>query len=268
MSGVNPSAAIPAFDPGAFGKALLDSGLPVPDSIDTQAGASRNERFAVYRNNVVQGLIAALETRFAMVRRVVGADFFANAARLYAIQNPPRLPMMSFYGEDFANFLAAFEPCAELPYLADLARLEAARTRAYHAADAAPLAPDAFASLAPTDLMRLRVRLHPSFFSFASAYPVATIFAMNNDELPLAEITDWRSEDVVIARPHMRVEIHCLTQGGAAFLNGLAQGATLSEAAGKAFAAAPDFELAAALAGLIGFGLAVEIVLEPISISS
>lgn len=247
------------FDPAVFAAALLDPALPVPDGIAESTGIARQDRFAVYRNNVVQGLIAALETRFPMVRRVVGETFFAAAARLYALQNPPRSPIMAFYGEDFSDFLAHFEPCAELPYLADLARLEAARTQAYHAADATPLPPEAFASLAPGDLISLRVGLHPSLFILASPYPVATIFAMNMGELPLAAIEDWRGEDLFVARPGSMVEVRRLPAGGALFLTQLSEAATLAEAADAALALEPDFDLTVNLAGLIRFGLITQI---------
>jgi hypothetical protein len=246
------------FDSTAFAAALLDPAARVPQDVAENSRASRQERFAVYRNNVVQGLIAALEARFPMVRRVVGAPFFAEAARLYAVQNPPRAPVMIFYGEEFADFLATFAPCAELPYLADLARLEAARTRAYHAEDAAALPQDAFANLAPEDLISLRVGLHPSLFVLASPYPVATIFAMNSGAQPLAAIDDWDGEEVFVARPQMSVEVRRLPAGGAIFFTKLREGAALAQAAEAALAAAPAFDLAVNLAGLIGFGLVTE----------
>ncbi len=251
------------FDPAVFAAAILDQALPLPDGIVESGGISREDRFAVHRNNVVQGLIAALETRFPMVRRVVGETFFAAAAHLYALQNPPHSPIMAFYGEDFPNFLAHFEPCAELPYLADLARLEAARTRAYHAADATPLSQEALASLAPGDLISLRVTLHPSLSIVSSPYPVATIFAMNSGDLPLAAIEDWQSEDVFVARPATTVEVRRLNSGGALFLTRLSEAATLAEAADAALAAEPDFDLTVNLAGLIRFGLITEISATP-----
>ena len=58
---------------------------------------------------------------------------------VFVREQPPRSPLLAIYGDEFADFIAAFEPARELPYLADVARLEAARTRAYHAADATPL---------------------------------------------------------------------------------------------------------------------------------
>ena len=251
------------FDEAAFAAALIDSSRPLPADILDAQGIPARERFAIYRNNVVQGLVAALETRFPAVRRVVGEEFFAAAARFYATKTPPASPFMAFYGDNFAEFLEKFEPCAELPYLPDLARLEAARTRAYHAEDATPLSAEDFAGLAPEDLMRLRLSLHPSVSIFASSFPVATIFAMNMGEAPLEEIADWRGEEFVVARPVMTVEVHRLPEGGARFLARLTEGATLAEAAEAALAANPDFDPIPNLTHLIGGGLVTAIATQP-----
>ena len=72
-------------------------------------------------------------------------------ARAFVAATPPRTPVLTTYGDEFAEFIAAFEPARELAYLADVARLEAARTHAYHAADAVPVDAEPFAALDPDD---------------------------------------------------------------------------------------------------------------------
>jgi len=122
-----------------FARALSDPGLPVPKGVIAYYTNNPKERFAVYRNNRMVSLLSALEARFPVTRKIVGAEFFKAAAREYISDEPPRSPIMMFYGDAFPKFLANFEPARGVPYLADVAELEAARTRAYHAADAAPL---------------------------------------------------------------------------------------------------------------------------------
>jgi hypothetical protein len=56
------------------------------------------------------------------------------------------------------------------------------------------------------------------------------------------------------------VEVRALPPGGAAFLLALAAGRPLGEAAEAALADDPDFDLTGNLAGLIGSGLARDIV--------
>jgi hypothetical protein len=57
----------------------------------------------------------------------------------------------------------------------------------------------------------------------------------------------------------MRVEVHRLPKGGAAFLRLWAEGETLAEAADAAFAVEPQFDLAENLAAVIRYGLVAEI---------
>jgi hypothetical protein len=241
-----------------FAAALLDPDLPAPAAIS----AAYRSRFAIYRNNVAVSLIEALATRFPAVRRVTGEEFFAEAARLFVMKHAPTSRMIAFYGDGFADFLEALPACAELPYLGDLARLEAARTQAYHAADVTPLGPETLASLAPDSLGDLRITLHPAVTVVDSAHPIVTVWAMNAGEQGLAEIHDWHGEAALISRPHFEVEVRALPPGGAAFLKALAQGAPLADAATGAQAAAPDFDLPVNLAALFSTGLVASMSLE------
>ena len=68
----------------AFAEALLDPARALPEGITTARGNADPARFAVYRNNVFVGLTAALAKRFPVVRRLVGDEFFAGMARVYA----------------------------------------------------------------------------------------------------------------------------------------------------------------------------------------
>jgi hypothetical protein len=268
MTSPTQTARTPAFDPGHFATALLDPDAPLPEGIIASHGITPSERFAVYRNNVVQGLITALEARFPIVRRVVGEEFFAAAARVHAMRNPPHSPIMALYGEDFPDFLASFAPCAELPYLADLARIETARTRAYHAADAEPLPAETFANLLAGDLAGLRMKLHPSLSIIASPHPVATIFAMNNGAQPFETfdaLETWEGEELFVARVHDNVDVCLLPPGGADFLATLAARATLAEATEAGLGANPEFNLAVMLACLIRSGLVTELSSTPTS---
>ena len=239
-----------------FACALLDADKPVPQAIASSGARAPQKRFAVYRNNVMIGLIEALRARFPVAEKIVGADFFAAMARVFVTAHPPRSPLLLHYGDAFADFIESFPPAAELPYLADVARLEAARTRAYHAADAAPLDPKHWRTLDPQILPRMRIALHPSMQVVRSNHPVVTIWAMNAGERELAPIEDWRGEDALIARPALEVEVRQLPPGGAAFLAALMDGTSFGVAAERTASRHPEFDLPANLAGLIGAGLA------------
>jgi hypothetical protein len=251
---------VPAPFETSFASALLDPERPVPGGIASENGATATRRFAVHRNNVVAGLVKALQTRFPAVEKIVGQEFFAAMARVFVAERPPRTPILATYGDEFAGFIAAFEPARELAYLADVARLEAARTRAYHAADAVPIEASRFAALDPEALADIRIDLHPSAETVRSSHPIVTIWAMNSGEQALLPIENWRGEDALVVRPHLDVEVRLVAPGGAAFLLALAAGRPLREAAEAAFADSPEFDLSHNIAGLIGSGVACGIV--------
>jgi hypothetical protein len=248
---------MPASFEASFARALLDPEQPVPRSVATANGADRNRRFAVHRNNVVAGLVTALRARFPVVEKIVGEEFFAAMARVFVNEQPARTPILSAYGDELADFIAGFEPARELTYLADVARLEAARTRAYHAADAAPLNPNHFTALDPDGLDDIRIRLHPSAEIVRSSHPIVIIWAMNSGEQTLARIEPWRGEDALVLRPYLDVEVRLLPPGGAAFLQALGAGRALGEATEAALIDSPEFDLSRSLAQMMSSGVAM-----------
>lgn len=248
-----------AFE-ASFAGALLDAAAPTPGTVAAPDVQTAARRFAVHRNNIVAGLVNALRSRFPATEKVVGAEFFAAMARCFVVEKPPHTPLLAVYGDDLPAFIAAFAPARELPYLADVAKLEAARTRAYHAADAVPLDARAFAALDANAVGALRIALHPSAEIVCSPHPIVTIWAMNSGERALATIEEWRGEDALVIRPHLDVEVRLLPPGGAAFLLALAAGRSLAEATEAARAEHPEFDLAGNLAGVIGSGVAANVI--------
>jgi len=239
----------------AFAAALLDPASDIPRGLVAHSSAKPVKRFGVYRNNVSTGLVQALAIRFPATQSIVGAEFFAAMAKAYIEREPPRSPILLNYGADFAGFVAAFESAQGVPYLADIVRLENARTQAYHATDKEPLAPKFLAAVSADRAEELTFELHPSFAIVRSAYPVVTIWAMNCGELPLAPITDWRAEDALIMRPRLSVLTRLLPPGGAVFLAALLRGETLLSAGDAALRDIEEFDLTANLIGMFESGL-------------
>jgi hypothetical protein len=237
-----------------FAAALLDPEQPVPTTLSSHTARTPIRRFAVYRNNVVFGLISALRTRFPAVERIVGEECFATMARDFVVRHPPTSPLLMFYGDAFADFIATLAPLAELPYLPDVARLEAARTHAYHAADATPLGPTNLQHVSADDLIAARIVLHPSAHIVRSYYPIVTIWAMNSGEAELCPIDGDEPEDALVIRPDAAVNVVKLPPGGAAFLKTLAAGCGLGRAAERAREDHANFDLTANLAVLIASG--------------
>jgi hypothetical protein len=242
----------------AFADALLDPEAPPPEGLVGPDGRPSAKRFAVYRNNVVLGLVEALKVAFPVTRRLVGDDFFAGMARVHALQSPPTSPVMLDYGAEFADFVGRFEPVAMLPYLADVVRLERAWTEAYHAAEALPLSPGALTEIPREDLSRARLLLHPSVRVVRSAFPIIQIWRAHDQVEALRSLDLGRGgEDALVARPDQEVELRPLPPGASSFVEALLAGATIGEALAHGLSEDPRFDPAAGLVGLAQANLIV-----------
>jgi hypothetical protein len=237
-----------------FSEALLHPEMAVPAGIVCHTSLIPEKRFAVYRNNIVTGLVNALRTRFPAVEKIVGEEFFFATAREFVQQHLPRSPLMMNYGDNFPDFLSAFVPAAELPYLADVARLEALRTDAYHAADAAPLHSQALQEMKPDVLQCAAITLHPSLRLLRSRYPVVNIWAMNSGEAELGPVDLDAPEDALVMREYMTVTVRKLPLGGAQFVSALLRQNSFSDAVECALNESDQFDLARNLAALIAAG--------------
>ena len=241
-----------------FAHALLDPRLPIPPGLVDPDGEPSESRFAVYRNNVVSGLIDVLQASFPAVHRIVGPEFFRAMARVFVAGEPPDSPILLGYGANFPDFIGAFEPAATLPYLRDVARIEHAWVEAYHAADAAPLDVAAFAQFAPQALCELRLHLSPSVRLLRCRFPALTIWRMNLDDgVPAPVDLDAGGENVLVARAQAEVELRSLGDDSAEFVQTLIEGLSLMEATTRALTANSAFDPVANITALLQSGIVV-----------
>lgn len=237
-------------------RAAVLAGGGVPAGLTARRPAQVARRFAVYRNNVAVGLVDALATRFPVVLRLVGEDFFRATARAFVAERPPRSPVLTFYGDAFPDFLAAFPPAARVPYLADVARLEAARTHSYHAADAEPLEAGALAAIAERDPATWGLALHPAVRIVASPHPIVSLWAMNQPGATPGPLASRAAETALVARPRLEVRVAAAEPGEGAFLTACAAGASCSDAVGAALETGEALDPGRALARVLVLGLA------------
>jgi hypothetical protein len=232
----------------SFAATVLGSPGEKPIGLRAVTPARAESGLAVYRNNVMSGLIKVVAARFPAVRRLVGDDSFFESIRRFIAAEPPRSPLLLDYGDGFPQFLRRLGD--DIGCIADIADLEVARGKAYHAADAAPLAPQAFAAIPAERLAGLRLTLHPSVSLLQSRFPIVSVWHAHQ-ELGDATLRQSRPEAALIARPMLEVEVWNLPPGGFAFLTALSRGATMAGAAEAAIDTAPDFDLAVNLALVI-----------------
>ena len=216
-----------------FARAILDQAAPEwLAAIDPgRFGVERHVQ--VYRHNVTASLTGALAAVYPVIVRLVGRGFFDYAADAYLRQAPPRSGNLHDFGESFGDFLRAFPAAADLPYLRDVARLEWAWHRAFHAADAPALDIEQLARVTPADYPRLRFGLHPSAQLLESPYPILHIWQVNQPEHAGDARVDLAAggDRLLVVRPAIEVKIARLSATEFDFLRACAGGTTLGEAA-------------------------------------
>ncbi len=238
-----------------FASALLDPERATPALVSGPAGKGALKRYNVYRNNVTVSLIDALAAVYPAVQRITGTDFFRARARFHVRASPPSSPLLFEYGRDFPAFIETYEFAQAMPWLADVARIERAWLDAYHAEDATPLSADALAAIPPEQLAGAVFTAHPAARVLRSPYAAVTIFAANRSDGAVGPIDAGMGEDALITRPDAEIIVRHLPEGGAVFLMSLMAGRPLGEAAAAALEAAPSFDIATGIAGMIAAGV-------------
>jgi putative DNA-binding protein len=203
----------------------------------------------VYRNNVFGNYRNALQDTYPAIWNLVGEAFFNRAADDYASSHPSRSGNLNDFGGELWSFLAAWAPAGGLTYLPDVARLEWAIERAFHAADALPVDLHGLAGVPPEALPGLHFELHPACCVVCSPYPIWRIWQVSqpgfagDQQVALTEGAD----QLLVTRRGGTVEIEPVSNGERAMLEGFAAGSPLQQAHACALAAEPGFDLGAFL---------------------
>lgn len=209
-------------------------------------GAGRNERLAVYRNNMHHNYCEALRAVYPVVERLVGNRFFLYAADSYLRRFPSTSGDIHGYGDQFPRFLSGFPPAAQLAYLPDVARLEWMMHEVFHAPDHAPLVVARLQAVSQAHYAALRMTLHPACRLLSSSYPVHTIWKMNQASAEWDGMLDVGGEGVslLIRRSDdFSVELIPLAPAEYAMLRSLSQGEPFGAACESALQADARMDL-------------------------
>ena len=228
-----------------------------------EAGGRARRRLATYRRGVFGNLCNALMASYPVVSRIVGPAFFRAAAHHYILAIPSRSGDLNDYGEDFAAFIGDYPPARDLPYLADVARLEWMLQATLHAADSEPADLSVLVSMPAERYGDLLFELDPASARLDSVWPLHDIWRVNQEAYAGAMQVDFsRGSQVLLRREQGVVRLESLNAGEAAFLDALAGRMPLALAAATALQQDPSLEFGARLQEWIGTGLLHKAVLE------
>jgi hypothetical protein len=219
-----------------------------------------DERLAIYRHNVLSNLRGALQDIFPVVRRVVGDAFFKHAADQFIGITPSRSGDLNRFGAEWPLFLADYPHAKELPYLADVARLEWSWHESFHAADAGSLDLGCLAAVPAASHEHLRFRLQPALRLVASPYPILQIWQVNQPGFTGSLEIDWEQpgDSLVIHRQGSEVVIRSLPAAGFRFLSALSCGARFEPAAAASLGEEAEFDLQGFLIESVQSGIIVD----------
>lgn len=213
---------------GDFMAAVIDPQSQVPHQLNHPQGGSAAARFAVYRNNVIYGLMQNLRDGFGLLHTLLGDAAFDALAADFVRAHPPTDPLMFAYGADLPDFIADYAALAELPYARDIARLDLAMRDAAHAAELSPIAPEA---LAEAKSATLHLTLAPCLVVLTSHWPLHDLYLFLNEAV--ADAPDMHhAQDLLIYRQQAGgVVLELLSSSAAGFLASLKSGASIIDAA-------------------------------------
>lgn len=157
-------------------RAFLSALVGPADDLGWVGQPDAARRVAIYRNAVEHNWRAAMQSVYPVCEAWVGPAFFNEAVRRHLAQSPSVSGDLHDLGGGFAAFLGDYPPAASQPMLPDLARLEWALHRAFHAADGRPIPLASLAEVSPEDLPRLVLRLLPGTALVFSEWPVLDIW--------------------------------------------------------------------------------------------
>ena len=139
--------------------------------------AGARARVHVYQHMYRSRIVEALESQFPRLARWLGAGDFAELASAYIDDEPSRHPSLRFIGQRLPGWLAARPPAeGRHAALADLARLEWARTDVFDAADDVALSLDVVRAWPVDRFAELPLRLIGAHRRLEVGHPVAALW--------------------------------------------------------------------------------------------
>jgi len=230
----------------AFVEALYQRPAPALASLTEQAA------FAVYRNTVLCGCVEALRANFPSVETLVGTGWMHDATRAYAQQTPPDDARLIRYGAGFPAFVQALQASQDVPYLADVARLDWYWCEVFSAHQEPYLTLTDLAGMTATDLERGHLAPRSCVrWQWFDAHPAYSLWRVSREGLPWSADHPWVAEGALLSGDSDGVSHQPLQIGACAFLDACAAGQSLQVASQIAQQTQPDLDFSDLLGRLL-----------------
>jgi hypothetical protein len=205
---------------------------PAPPALDRLVAAPWQRGLAAYRTNASALAERALQAAYPVVAELIGGAGFGLMARHFWQRHPPERGDLAWWGDALPGFLASDSQLVDVPYLADVARVEWALHCNASAPDAAPLEPASFAMLGQQAPGAVTLRLPPGTALQRSSWPVVSLInAHLHDESTLdtaaARVQARQGEAALVWRQGLRPRLAACSSAEAALIDALLAGQSL-----------------------------------------
>ena len=203
--------------------------------INETEGLSSIDHFNIYKGSITASLNRALREIYPVCNRLTGDDFFNAMGKEFMRVSPSHSADLANYGENFPEFLTDFKHVADLPYLPDVARLEWAWHRAFHAADETSLDTEQLAGVQENDRGQIVFELSLSASLISSEYPIHHIWQVNQDDHPENQTVNLNEGgvDLLVWRKGYDMHIDALDAGECSLLKDIQQQRSFSNLCDK-----------------------------------
>lgn len=230
----------------SFANALFDSGKT--DEVLAALASGGEHGLGLYRGNLSATWDKALSAAYPVVRQLVGEEFFSALSRVYGKAHPSQDADLNSFGDQLPNFIEAFAPLVDYPYLPDMARLEWALHRAHYASDVDAVNAAQLASLTAAQLDAAHFSLHPACTLLRSEWAIAALWRSHQPDRDQAFPPTMEAPGhYLTARPAWKAALAVTSAAGHAALQAMSGGVCFGDAIETALIIDPQFDVAAGL---------------------
>lgn len=163
-------------------------------------------RLEAYSGGYFARLYDALKGAYAKTQVMLGEEAFYHACASYVALHPSQEYNINEYGHDFAEVI-------EVPWIADLAKLEWLIQKSFHADDRDAVT-NPFEAVSPENLLGAQIKFKRSCLLMTSTWPLVELWSLPSvPEEPIQKVDTilmtYRLEDQVyfraISKPHQRL---------------------------------------------------------------